>query len=661
MGSSGSLPSPMPIRRRPLSARLSNRDGTLQRSARAEPTVWRLPTEYAGVRKLAPGSSVLNPLYLGGFDHSAVREVDWLSGAALLVRCAAADDVGLFDESFFMFSEEVDWLTRFRRAGWSVLFYPAAEVVHVGGASHGGRMYVENLRGQLRFLDKHRGRDGRACAACAALVAAPAWAHLPWCSRCDVSRRRAIPRFRRCRRASRRSSLSVIEYLRLAFGTVVVLAPGAAVARALGRRSAASLLAWGTASVFVAWALVLAVHSTIRLAAVVLAVIFVIAVVVSALRPRRPAGRDRAFRSPWPWLVGLVLGWSLWHVAGAVTGDGLFHEARVRKLVALGHLHLRTVDEFKDGGLHPGYAFPLWHGFLALVSWASGVDPADVIRHEPSVLAPLACALAWEAGATVFGSRWAGASVLLATLAMFVFGPGHGGSYAELAQPATAARQLFVPAVITLFFAAPSWRVRAELVAIFGALALVHPTYALFVLVPLAGCALLQPRAWREWAPTFTAAVVPIGLALLWLRPIVDETVSHDPTARERARALAQYADQLAVTNQHHYRLAAEVFGRSGAVAVAALFLLPVTALAWPRRWVAFVLGGTLLVLVLLEVPWLFVHFSNAVSLSQSRRDGRFRAAAVRARRGAGAARAVGVRAPRRVRRRGRVAAGVAG
>ncbi len=139
--------------------RLLNTDGTLQRSARAEPTVWRLTTEYAGVRKLAPGSSLLNPLYLGGFDHRSVREVDWLSGAALLVRPAAADEVGLFDESFFMFSEEVDWLTRFRRAGWTVLFYPGAEVVHVGGATHGGRMYVENLRSNLRFLDKHRGRE----------------------------------------------------------------------------------------------------------------------------------------------------------------------------------------------------------------------------------------------------------------------------------------------------------------------------------------------------------------------------------------------------------------------------------------------------------------------------------------------------------------------
>ncbi len=82
-----------------------------------------------------------------------------MSGAALLVRREAADEVGLFDETFFMFSEEVDWLTRFRRAGWRVLFYPGAEVVHVGGASHGGRLYVENLRGHLRFLAKHRGRS----------------------------------------------------------------------------------------------------------------------------------------------------------------------------------------------------------------------------------------------------------------------------------------------------------------------------------------------------------------------------------------------------------------------------------------------------------------------------------------------------------------------
>ena len=137
--------------------RLTNPDGTLQRSARGDPTLWGLATEYLFIRKLAPRSGLLNPLYAGGFGHDETRAVDWVSGAALLVRRRAMEAVGLFDEDFFMFSEEADWQYRFRRAGWSVLFYPGAEVVHVGGASHSGRLYVENLRGHLRFLAKHRG------------------------------------------------------------------------------------------------------------------------------------------------------------------------------------------------------------------------------------------------------------------------------------------------------------------------------------------------------------------------------------------------------------------------------------------------------------------------------------------------------------------------
>ena len=140
-----------------IGPKLLNTDGTLQRSVRGEPTLWRLATEYLFIRKLAPRSKRLNPLYRGDFDHDSVAEVDWLFGPALLVRREAADAVGLFDEDFFMFSEEVDWMTRFRRAGWTVMFFPEAEVVHVGGASHGGRMYVENLRGHLRWFAKHRG------------------------------------------------------------------------------------------------------------------------------------------------------------------------------------------------------------------------------------------------------------------------------------------------------------------------------------------------------------------------------------------------------------------------------------------------------------------------------------------------------------------------
>jgi GT2 family glycosyltransferase len=147
--------------RRPRAAvvgpRLRNPDGSLQRSVRGFPTVWRLATEYLFLRKLAPRSRLLNAFYAAGFDHETECSADFLMGACLLVRRRALDEVGPFDEEFFLFSEETDWCYRARRRGWETVFTPAAECVHVGGATHGGRLFQENVRGHLRFLLKHHG------------------------------------------------------------------------------------------------------------------------------------------------------------------------------------------------------------------------------------------------------------------------------------------------------------------------------------------------------------------------------------------------------------------------------------------------------------------------------------------------------------------------
>jgi GT2 family glycosyltransferase len=137
--------------------RLLNPDGSLQRSVRGYPTPWRLATEYFFLRKLAPGSHALNALFGAGFDHESIREADYLFGACLLVRRDAVDSVGGFDEDFFLMSEEVDWLYRFRQAGWKVLFYPDAEVFHVVGASLNPARFQDVVRGHLQFLRKHRG------------------------------------------------------------------------------------------------------------------------------------------------------------------------------------------------------------------------------------------------------------------------------------------------------------------------------------------------------------------------------------------------------------------------------------------------------------------------------------------------------------------------
>jgi hypothetical protein len=428
------------------------------------------------------------------------------------------------------------------------------------------------------------------------------------------------------------------EYLRLAFATWLVLLPGRLVARALGQRSSSARLCWSFASFFVAWAVVFVVHGTITLALGILLLIGLAALVAG--RPARlvlDAGSLRvriSSRTMRPALghgtvfsFGVLLGLLLWHVAGVVNGDGLFHEGRVRKLVDLPHLHLRSVDELAQGGLHPGYAFPLWHGFLALVAWLSGLDPSVVVNHEASVLAPLACVLAWEAGVAVFGSSGGGISVALASVALFCFAAGHGGSYHSLALPATAARQLFVPAVIALFFGYADSGRRSELAALaagFGALALVHPTYALFALIPLGAYAVVRWPEWRRSARALAAGIVPAGLVVLWLRPLVDETISHDPDAATQRTSLAHYGGELVVHSLSSFRLSAEVPGRTGAVAVAALALVPLGGVAARRRWGAFALGGTVAVLALMLVPELFVRFSNAVSLSQARRAAGF-------------------------------------
>jgi GT2 family glycosyltransferase len=153
--------------------KLVNPDGTLQRSARGFPTPWRLATEFFFLRKLAPRSRALNALYAANWDHAEVREVEWVSGAAMLVRRAAVEEVGGLDEGFFMFNEESDWQYRMRARGWRVLFFPGAEVVHVGGEAtrrEWGRMFTAQVRSHVRFVRKHHG--GGAAAVTRALLVA---------------------------------------------------------------------------------------------------------------------------------------------------------------------------------------------------------------------------------------------------------------------------------------------------------------------------------------------------------------------------------------------------------------------------------------------------------------------------------------------------------
>jgi hypothetical protein len=409
--------------------------------------------------------------------------------------------------------------------------------------------------------------------------------------------------------------------LRLGAALACLLIPGALISRAIRLRGFAPALAWSLAALFFAFTVTFAVHGSLWLALALVAAVAAVAVPFS-------------FRALEPWryraelcvvLAGIGFGIALWFVA-VLDGDAFFHLARVRKLEVLGSLSLQNVGEFKDGSLHPGYAFPLWHGLLALVARLADVDPIAVGRNAPTVLAPLSFALFYEAGTTLFRSAWAGIAVVVAQVTMTGVAAGHGGSFTSLALPATTARQLLVPGLLALFFAQvrqPSAALLASTAAAAGTLALVHPTYALFVGIPLVGfCVVRALFVRRELRPSLagiTALVAPTAIALAWLRPVVEATTIHNPSGEEVRRAFAQYPGQLA-GGFHRYHVASSLYTRAGAVAVVGLLCIPLTAFAVRRRWSAWVLGGSLAIFALTLVPFVFPRFADAVSISQARR-----------------------------------------
>jgi GT2 family glycosyltransferase len=141
-----------------LGPRLVYPDGRPQASA------WRFPT---------PACSALSAATLGkaGIVQSrgeAVRRVDWLTAAALMLRRSALDDVGLFDEDFFMYAEEIDLQRRLARAGYEAHWSPEVTVVHHVGASTAGipeRRINETWRSRHRYWRKHHSPAGARIAA----------------------------------------------------------------------------------------------------------------------------------------------------------------------------------------------------------------------------------------------------------------------------------------------------------------------------------------------------------------------------------------------------------------------------------------------------------------------------------------------------------------
>lgn len=141
--------------------RLLNGDGSLQLSCFRFPSPARAWIENLWLPALLPRHPVFGDYRR--WAHDADREVDWVIGACVLVRRAAYEQVGGFDERFHMYAEETDWQKRMRDRGWRVLFTPRAVVTHLGGASGAAekarvnRSFFESLD---HYERKHHGAAG---------------------------------------------------------------------------------------------------------------------------------------------------------------------------------------------------------------------------------------------------------------------------------------------------------------------------------------------------------------------------------------------------------------------------------------------------------------------------------------------------------------------
>ncbi|MFN3928808.1 MAG: glycosyltransferase family 2 protein [Thermoflexus sp.] len=138
---------------------LLNPDGTVQSSRRRFPTFWTALFESTWWQPYAP-RPLLRHYYVLDRSDEEIQEVDWVTGAAMLVRREVVEQVGPMDEGFFMYAEELDWCRRIRAAGWRVFYYPPAKVIHYGGRSSDQVPAVQHLafqRSKIRYFRKHHG------------------------------------------------------------------------------------------------------------------------------------------------------------------------------------------------------------------------------------------------------------------------------------------------------------------------------------------------------------------------------------------------------------------------------------------------------------------------------------------------------------------------
>ena len=170
-------------------SRVLNPDGSLQTSCYVTPTLGREFVRLFHLERIFPESSYR----MERWDTGVSRRVEIIQGDCLLLRKAALDQVGLLDEEFFIYSEDVDLCHRLQQASWKLYWVPQAQVIHYGGQSTrqvASEMFIKLYQGKLLFFRKHHGKTVAFGYKILLLIAAlPRFLLFPWVALAPAPRR----------------------------------------------------------------------------------------------------------------------------------------------------------------------------------------------------------------------------------------------------------------------------------------------------------------------------------------------------------------------------------------------------------------------------------------------------------------------------------------
>jgi hypothetical protein len=310
-------------------------------------------------------------------------------------------------------------------------------------------------------------------------------------------------------------------------------------------------------------------------------------------------------------------------------GDWVEHLGRTRKIAELPELvSLESIQLVgPDIGLHPMYAFPLWHGVMAFIARFVALDSEFVVMHLATLLAPIAAVTAFHAGRIVFGTTALGVATAVVQLTWISI-PWKISQLDRLAEPGHVVIVILYLVAIGATFSylrRREFNSLALLAATSLAMTLLHASYVPHMLIPLGSFLLLHfaverdvKLAWDGLA-VLVAILLPFLIYLPWIYPTASaEGTSLDP-AGQLATSTETYRTLIDVAGLS-VRMGADAVMRAGALLVAGTLLIPACIFAIRKRWGAFVVGGFLgLAIMLMTYPG-FMFLVDLMNISQSRR-----------------------------------------